>query len=301
MTRKKVTKQSVRQARKYSEEVERQKRRTRVINVLVGVALLAIIVVGAITIFRIVGTPAEESSAEQESALVDTPAEESSAEEEDTLIDTPADKSPAEETISQSEEGDTLSEQQVEKTLGDDRPLADVEPAERFNFYGAYPDMIIDTDNEYEAILSTSKGDIRVRLFDDESPLTVNSFVFLASQGFYDGLTFHRVIADFMAQGGDPTGQGFGGPGYQFEDETDNGLTFDRPGLLAMANSGPNTNGSQFFITYVPTPHLNGGHTIFGEIIEGADVLSALEKVQPGGASGSQADVIERIDIVERS
>lgn len=284
MARKKVTKQTIRQGRKHSEEEERKNRRKLAVNILVGVAVLVIIVIGAFALVRIFGAPAEESLADQES----------------TLIDAPAEESPAEEAISQSEEGDTLSEQQAEKTLGDDRPLADISPAERFNYYGAYPDMIIDTDNDYEAILSTSKGDIRLKLFDDEAPLTVNSFAFLASQGFYDGLTFHRVIEDFMAQGGDPTGQGFGGPGYQFEDETDNDLTFDRPGLLAMANSGPNTNGSQFFITYVPTPHLNGAHTIFGEITEGADVLSALALVQPGGASGLEADVIERINIVER-
>jgi cyclophilin family peptidyl-prolyl cis-trans isomerase len=184
----------------------------------------------------------------------------------------------------------TLPKQQVERILGDDRPLAEISPAERLNYYDAYPEMIIDTGNDYEALLQTSKGEIRLRLFDDESPLTVNSFAYLASEGFYDGLLFHRVIADFMAQGGDPTGQGFGGPGYRFEDETDNGLAFDRPGLLAMANSGPGTNGSQFFITFVPTPHLNGAHTIFGEIIEGADVHSTLV----------QGDVIERIDIIER-
>jgi cyclophilin family peptidyl-prolyl cis-trans isomerase len=155
--------------------------------------------------------------------------------------------------------------------------------------------MVVDTAKEYEAILKTEKGDIRLRLFADQAPLAVNNFVFLAKQGFYDGLTFHRVIEDFMAQGGDPTGQGFGGPGYQFTDETDNELSFDRPGLLAMANSGPNTNGSQFFITYVPTPHLDGLHTIFGELIEGEEVLNSLSLVQPG----DDGDVIVRVDIVE--
>ncbi|MCP4426116.1 MAG: peptidylprolyl isomerase, partial [Chloroflexi bacterium] len=126
--------------------------------------------------------------------------------------------------------------------------------------------MVIDTAKSYEAVITVAgKGDMRLTLFDDEAPLTVNSFVFLANQGYFDGLTFHRVIADFMVQGGDPTGIGSGGPGYQFEDETDAGLSFDRRGLLAMANSGPATNGSQFFITFVPTPHLNGLHTIFGE------------------------------------
>jgi cyclophilin family peptidyl-prolyl cis-trans isomerase len=177
----------------------------------------------------------------------------------------------------------------------DDRPLANVQPTERIGYYAEYPEMVVDTAKEYEAILKTEKGDIRLRLFADQAPLAVNNFVFLARQGFYDGLTFHRVIEDFMAQGGDPTGQGFGGPGYQFADETDNELRFDRPGLLAMANSGPNTNGSQFFITYVPTPHLDGLHTIFGELIEGEEVLNSLSLVQPG----DDGDVIVRVDIVE--
>ncbi len=178
------------------------------------------------------------------------------------------------------------------------RALANVEPVNRNNYYSQYPEMVIDNGKSYEAIIRTDSGNMRLRLFDDESPLTVNNFVFLAKQGFYDGLTFHRVIQDFMAQGGDPTGLGSGGPGYQFADETDNGLVFDRPGLLAMANAGPNTNGSQFFITFVPTPHLNGGHTIFGELIEGQDVLNSLTLIQPGG--GEIGDVIERIDIIER-
>jgi cyclophilin family peptidyl-prolyl cis-trans isomerase len=124
----------------------------------------------------------------------------------------------------------------------------------------------------------------------------VNNFVFLSQQGFYDGLTFHRVLEDFMAQGGDPSGTGGAGPGYQFADEVDNGLTFDRRGLLAMANAGPATNGSQFFITFVPTPHLNGLHTIFGEVIEGDAILDQIARVAPG----QPGDVIERIDIVEK-
>lgn len=178
----------------------------------------------------------------------------------------------------------------------DDRPLADVPPTERIGYYDEYPEMVINADREYEALLETEKGDIRLSLFADQAPLAVNNFVFLARQGFYDGLTFHRVIEDFMAQGGDPTGQGFGGPGYQFADETDNDLDFDRSGLLAMANSGPDTNGSQFFITFVPTPHLNGLHTIFGELIGGEEVLNSLSLVQPGG----EGDIIERVEIIEK-
>jgi cyclophilin family peptidyl-prolyl cis-trans isomerase len=290
MARKKVTRQTVRQSKLSSKEEERERRRARLINIILGAAAVVIVAIGAFVILQVIGTPAEESSAEQSIPQ---------SEESETVSEQPAEESSAEQSIPQTEEGETMSEQQIEKMLGDDRPLAAVGPAERYEYYSAYPEMIIDTSKDYEAILRTENGDIRLKLFDDDAPLTVNSFAFLASQGFYDGLTFHRVIEDFMAQGGDPTGQGFGGPGYQFEDETDNSLTFDRPGLLAMANSGPGTNGSQFFITYVPTPHLNGAHTIFGEMVEGEDVLLALLPPGEGGAAGSQANVIERIDIIE--
>ena len=132
----------------------------------------------------------------------------------------------------------------------------------------------------------TTKGDINLQLFDNDAPLTVTSFLFLAKSGFYDGVTFHRVIADFMIQGGDPLGNGTGGPksvgvnsfpyqgkevSYPYADEFQSGRVFDRPGILAMANAGPATNGSQFFITHVPTPHLNNRHTIFGEVLGPAD------------------------------
>lgn len=182
--------------------------------------------------------------------------------------------------------------------LEGERPLAALPPTERNNFYNAAPEMTIDTDKTYEAIITTNKGEMRLRLFDDEAPITVNNFIFLANQGFYDGTSFHRVLEDFMAQGGDPSGTGAGGPGYQFQDEFDDNLTFDRRGLLAMANAGPGTNGSQFFITFVETPWLNGLHTIFGELIEGDDVLSAITLRDPG--SDTPADIIERIEIVEQ-
>lgn len=181
--------------------------------------------------------------------------------------------------------------------LDQERPLADLAPEERLNLFNSYPPFVLDTANSYEAIIITENGEMRIRLFDDEAPLTVNNFVFLAHQGFYDGTTFHRVIEEFMAQGGDPTGLGTGGPGYQFTDETANGLSFDRPGLLAMANAGPNTNGSQFFITFVSTPHLDGNHTIFGELIAGDDVLNSITFRDPG--SDTPADIIESIEIVE--
>ena len=127
----------------------------------------------------------------------------------------------------------------------------------------------------------TAKGDVNINLLPDKSPVTVANFVNLAKKGYYDGLKFHRVIDNFMAQGGDPTGTGAGGPGYRFEDEVNNGLNFSKPGKLAMANAGPGTNGSQFFITTVPTEWLNGNHTIFGEVASEAD-LDVVKKLSNG-------------------
>ena len=125
------------------------------------------------------------------------------------------------------------------------------------------------------AIFDTARGPIRVELLPDQAPLTEANFVNLARRGFYDGLGFHRVIADFMVQGGCPEGSGRGGPGYRFEDETGNGVRHER-GVLSMANAGPNTNGSQFFITHVATPWLDGKHTVFGKVVEGLDVVDAI-------------------------
>lgn len=127
----------------------------------------------------------------------------------------------------------------------------------------------------------TAKGDVNINLLPDKSPVTVANFVNLAKKGYYDGLKFHRVIDNFMAQGGDPTGTGMGGPGYQFEDEVNNGLNFSKAGKLAMANAGPGTNGSQFFITTVPTEWLNGNHTIFGEVASEVD-LDVVKKLSNG-------------------
>ncbi len=189
----------------------------------------------------------------------------------------------------------------VEPTVVEgERPLAALDPAAREGYYSAVPPMTIDPAKEYEAVFNMQGGgEMRLALFADAAPQTVNNFVFLAQQGFYDGTTFHRVLADFMAQGGDPTGTGAGGPGYQFADEVDNGLSFDRPGLLAMANSGPNTNGSQFFITYGVPDYLNGLHTIFGEIVAGEDVLNNITLRDPLQNPDFTGDVIESIVIVE--
>jgi len=146
--------------------------------------------------------------------------------------------------------------------------------------------MSINPDKTYYATFQTAKGDIRVQLFAKQAPKTVNNLIFLARAGFYDNTTFHRVLKDFMAQGGDPTGTGSGGPGYRFEDEIDPSLQFDRAGLLAMANAGANTNGSQFFLTFVPTPWLDGNHTIFGQVVSGMDVLLSLGLRDPQTATG---------------
>ena len=143
------------------------------------------------------------------------------------------------------------------------------------------PEMAIDPAKQYFATLQTEKGDIVVQLYADKSPLAVNNFVFLAQQGWYDGVTFHRVIPGFVAQAGDPTGTGLGGPGYAFANETDNGLSFDEAGVVGMANAGPNTNGSQFFITYAPQPQLDGGYTVFGKVVSGMDVVKALTPRDP--------------------
>ena len=195
--------------------------------------------------------------------------------------------------------GEPITEFEPSVPVQEERPLTTIPPEARNGIYNQPPPFVIDTNNAYEAVITTDKGVIRATLFDDEAPITVNNFVYLAQQGFYDGITFHRVLENFMAQTGDPTGTGTGGPGYQFQDETDNGLTFDRPGLLAMANAGPNTNGSQFFITYEPTPWLDGGHTIFGELIIGQEVLDSLTRRDPDANPDVLGDTIQRIDIIE--
>src|SRR5574341_1908366 len=147
------------------------------------------------------------------------------------------------------------------------------------------PPFTIDPAKQYIATLHTEKGDIVIQLFPDKAPLAVNSFVFLARQGWFDGVTFHRVIPGFVAQTGDPTGTGRGGPGYFFKNEINADLKFDKPGVVGMANSGPDTNGSQFFITYAPTPNLDGSFTIFGQVLQGMDVLEQLTPREPQQSS----------------
>jgi cyclophilin family peptidyl-prolyl cis-trans isomerase len=161
------------------------------------------------------------------------------------------------------------------------------------------PSGALDTSKSYQARFKTERGDIVVELYADRAPLTVENFVNLARSGFYDGTTFHRVIAGFMAQGGDPTGTGRGGPGYQFGDEFHPELRHDGPGVLSMANAGPGTNGSQFFITYGPTPHLDDRHSVFGRVTEGMDVLNSIRERDPG-RDPEPGDRIDTIEIEER-
>jgi cyclophilin family peptidyl-prolyl cis-trans isomerase len=159
------------------------------------------------------------------------------------------------------------------------------------------PEMTIDTNKKYTAVIETEKGELVIELFAKDVPRTVNNFVFLSRQGFYDGTTFHRVIPDFMAQGGDPTGTGAGGPGYRFDDEfTDHTHV---TGAVSMANSGPNTNGSQFFITYEPTHWLDGHHTVFGQLVEGMDVLKSLTPRDPSQNPQFPGDKIIKVTIKE--
>lgn len=151
------------------------------------------------------------------------------------------------------------------------------------------PSMQIDADTTYRATMQTSRGDLVLELYPEHAPKTVNNFVFLAREGFYDGVTFHRVVPNFVIQGGDPTGTGRGGPGYRFEDEVAGNPLRHEPKVISMANAGPDTNGSQFFITHTATPHLDGKHTVFGKVVEGRDVVDEIQ----------QGDTMEKVTVEE--
>ncbi|MBC7926412.1 MAG: peptidylprolyl isomerase [Bryobacteraceae bacterium] len=156
--------------------------------------------------------------------------------------------------------------------------------------YSAPPETVIDSGKTYTATLETSRGSIVCELHAKDAPKTVNNFVFLAREGFYDGTVFHRVIEDFMVQGGDPTGTGRGGPGYKFEDELKDNPHKHARGVLSMANAGPNTNGSQFFVTHVDTPWLNGKHTVFGRVLSGLEVVDQVK----------QGDILTSVKVEEK-
>ncbi|MBW2715875.1 MAG: peptidylprolyl isomerase [Deltaproteobacteria bacterium] len=150
------------------------------------------------------------------------------------------------------------------------------------------PQAEFDASKRYLWNVATNVGDLKIQLMPDVAPMHVSSTIYLARLGFYDGVIFHRVITGFMAQGGDPLGQGTGGPGYEYDGEYSNSARHDRPGLLSMANAGPGTDGSQFFLTFVPTPHLDDKHTIFGEVVEGMETVQELEKRGSSGGSTSE-------------
>ena len=162
------------------------------------------------------------------------------------------------------------------------------------------PAMQIDTKKSYTATVKMAKGgSFVIQLYADEAPITVNNFVFLARQGYFNGVTFHRVLEGFMAQGGDPTGTGGGGPGYEFKNE-DSDLTFDKAGVVAMANAGRDTNGSQFFITFGPQPSLNGNYTIFGQVTSGMDVVNGITRRNPDENPTFTGDAMESVTITEQ-
>jgi len=163
------------------------------------------------------------------------------------------------------------------------------------------PRLDFDPDRTYYWVMKTNHGDLKIRLMPEVAPMHVSATLYLAGLGFYDGLGFHRVIPGFMAQGGCPLGSGTGDPGFRYDGEFDPGVRHDRPGLLSMANAGPGTDGSQFFLTFVPTPHLDGHHTIFGEVVEGQDTLGELEKrgSRPAGRPTESLKILETSIVTE--
>jgi peptidyl-prolyl cis-trans isomerase A (cyclophilin A) len=210
-------------------------------------------------------------------------------------------QAPVEETeeIEEVEEVEEAADEEVEETTEDETEEVEETPDEETEEETPEEPEAEESKNTM-VLLETSMGDIKIQLFDDLVPITAGNFKKLVEEGFYDGIIFHRVIADFMLQGGDPEGTGRGGPGYKIEDEFVDDLRHDRKGLLSMANSGPNTGGSQFFITLVPTPWLDDKHAIFGEVIEGIDVVDAIGAVDTGAMDKPKEDVvINKASVVE--
>nr|WP_256488322.1 peptidylprolyl isomerase [Deinococcus sp. HSC-46F16] len=234
---------------------------------------------------------------DQQESTTDTPASQTEEAQTDTSA---TDETSAETEEANAEEGAATETEDAEASaekVSEPGPVPagyTLVPAlseEPVREYEAEPEFALEDGKDYYALIDTTKGQILADLYEQETPVTVNNFVALARNSYYEGIKFHRVIEDFMAQTGDPTGTGSGGPGYQFADEFRTDLTFDAPGILAMANSGPATNGSQFFITFAPTDFLNGRHTIFGKVVQGDDVLAKLTRT--ADASSGQEQPIE--------
>lgn len=182
---------------------------------------------------------------------------------------------------------------------GSGRPLSSVPPLQRHDHFAEAPPMELQAGQRLRAVIQTDKGDLEFRLHAEDAPIAANSFVVLARQGFYDGLTFHRVVKDFVAQAGDPLESGVGGPGYRIRGEISKTRRFDRPGVLALAGAAPHGQGSQFFVTLKPAPQLDGRFSIIGELISGENALRRLTPRDPGGPGpDSPGDRIKRIDVV---
>ena len=200
-----------------------------------------------------------------------------------------------------------LQNKETETTAGGGEVVASTSPAcgifdaiPAAEQYTEAPAQLIDEAKQYFATFKLAKGgEFVVELYPAKAPITVNSFAFLACKGYFNGVTFHRVLEGFMAQGGDPTGTGMGGPGYEFVNENSD-LVFDKAGVLAMANAGPDTNGSQFFITFAPADFLNGGYTIFGQVVEGMDIVNAITRRDPDQNPSFAGDAIETVAITEK-
>ena len=236
-----------------------------------------------------VAEPADEPEAADTDAAPDAPSDEPAeepTEEQDGEESGPATEPDADDGSEPSDADDAPAETELDLATLLPVGYAQVEflaDEPRRSFTAA--EQVLEDGFDYVALLHTNRGDIVVDLYEELTPVTVNNFVFLTLNRFYQGVPFHRVLEDFMAQTGDPTGTGSGGPGYQFEDEIVDGVVFDSVGQLAMANAGPGTNGSQFFITFAATPWLTGAHTIFGEVMSGVEVLDAITRVDPSNPS----------------
>ena len=252
---------------------------TRVVPLLVLVALL---VIGGVWLSR------DQAVADGEPPPAAEPASQTDAETVST------DSAAAEGAAAESAPTDAAESEQPDAAEPDAERGPSIDPAlvpdgyqalapevdeRRISFEAA--EEVLDPALDYAAVIETNRGVLVIDLFQDETPLTVNNFVFLTLQRYYDGIVFHRVLEDFMAQTGDPTGTGSGGPGYRFGDEIVDGLGHDARGVVSMANAGPGTNGSQFFITFAATPWLDGNHTVFGRLIDGDEVLDALMPIDP--------------------
>ncbi len=256
---------------------------------LAGLLSAAVVVVIFVALAVMLSTRSQELAAEQQQQIAEATAARVAEEQPADDVDETSEITDTAEMTSTMELAEEVN---VEEFMEGMEPMAKTNDGPR-KTYTERPPMTIDPQKKYAAVITTPRGDITVRLRPDVAPQTVNSFVFLAREGFYNGTTWHRVIPNFMAQGGDPTGTGTGGPGYSVPAEFTDKILFDRPGILAMARSSdPNSAGSQFFITNAPAPHLNNQYTPFGEVIDGLDVVMGIPVRDPGSATQPGEEIV---------